>query len=43
MAYEDFKNLPVKAASDKALRDRTFDVAKIQIMIISTWNCFNAL
>ena len=28
MAYEDFKDLPVKTASDKALRDITFDVAK---------------
>ena len=28
MAYEDFKDLGKRAASDKALRDKTFNIAK---------------
>ena len=28
MAYEDFKDLGKRAASDKALRDKTFSIAK---------------
>ena len=30
MAYGDFKDLPRKTASDKAIRDKAFDIAKIQ-------------
>ena len=28
MAYEDFKDLAKRAVSDKALRDKTFNIAK---------------
>ena len=28
MAYEDFKDLTRRTASDKILRDKTFDIAK---------------
>ena len=28
IAYGDFRNLPTKTASDKALRGKTFDIAK---------------
>ena len=28
MAYGNFKDLPRRAASDKVLRDKTFDIAK---------------
>ena len=30
MAYEDFKDLPRRTASDKMLRDKAFNVAKNQ-------------
>ena len=29
MAYEDFKDLPRRAASDRVLRDKAFSIAKI--------------
>ena len=29
MAYGDFKDLPKRTASDKALRDKAFNIAKI--------------
>ena len=28
MAYEDFKYLPIRRASDKVLREKTFNIAK---------------
>ena len=28
MAYEDFKDLPKRTASDKVLRDKAFNIAK---------------
>ena len=28
MAYRDFKDLPKKTASDKVLREKTFNIAK---------------
>ena len=30
MAYEDFKNLPKRTASDTVLRDKSFTIAKNQ-------------
>ena len=33
MAYGDFKNLARRTASDKVLRDKAFNVAKIQSMM----------
>ena len=33
MAYRDFKDLPQRAASDKVLRDKAFNIAKIQNMM----------
>ena len=32
MIYRDFKDLPRRIASDKLLRDKAFDLAKIQNM-----------
>ena len=33
MAYEDFKGLLRKTASDKMLRDKAFNIAKVQNMM----------
>ena len=33
MAYEDFKNLKRITIADKALRDKAFDISKIQNMM----------
>ena len=42
MAYRDFKGSARKTVSDKALRDKTFSVAKkSRIKWISARNCFN--
>ena len=44
MAYEDFKDLVKRAASDKILRDKAFNIAKkLKISWISKRSCFYGL
>ena len=43
MAYGDFKNLPRRIASDKLLRDKTFNIAKNPKYDISKRSCFYGL
>ena len=41
MAYQHFKDLTRRTASDKMLRDKAFNIAKRSWT--STWTCFNGL
>ena len=41
MAYQHFKDLTRRKASDKILRDKAFNIAKR--LWTSTWTCFNGL
>ena len=43
MAYGDFKDLSRRTASDKILRDETFNIAKNPKKGISKGSCFNGL
>ena len=44
IAYADLKDLSRSTSSEKALRDKAFNIAKkSKIWWVSTWTCFNGL